>query len=635
MTDGEQLAKEVKRLLRRGSAEAALRLSLLLLAHTDAPAAAYDAWVKQAETAARELADPRLAAYLALYRRDLAQAAALLPQDRYPLELGHALSLAQRADPAESAKLGSASAGELFQAAGQLVLAGRAYAAAGSLDSAIRCYRQLLGHGRLGLYEQALVHYHIAETMHRLSGSPPGGAGPVPSKLEARRHALFCQERLESVADEYERAGDIDRALDCCRLYIRLGQVLGSFENIAEGYVSCLRLLKDERRTLDVLRHCEELLAACGQAGEHHLLAEKCGDVATYLDKQQPAWAGLYRRRAAEALAAAASHNEARGGAVRLTESMLLQAAGAWNSLGDLLAVGAVFRRLSRLPAEKPEEMARRRRYAELCARYPSTQPAAGEAEPAPLPSLPAYVTEEQAQPPVWDQDLVEWQAAGDPVAVSLALLCDGERSRPQLTRRNALLVLLYAGMPQPPDAPRPARAADPQLRTIEALAGLRCYEALHPLERLFDTACAAEPPAAFGAAHDQPKDWASLGNPTPAVLIRRTIIQALPRLPFRRSLALIVRGLQDPDLGVYTASLDALASASFPDAVSGLVRLYRSQPAPPFEVRRAALHALGRSRDPRAAELLTEVARKDAEPLAGDASRLLSTVMARVTETR
>src|SRR5262249_13035895 len=108
----------------------------------------------------------------------------------------------------------------------------------------------------------------------------------------------------------------------------------------------------------------------------------------------------------------------------------------------------------------------------------------------------------------------------------------------------------------------------------------------------------------------------------TAAYGVRCAIIQALPRLPFRRAVALIARGLADPDRVVFAASLEALASAHFPQAVSTLTRLYRSHPR--LALQRAILKTLGRSRDPRASELLRDVLRHDPDPLRSDARAIL-----------
>lgn len=617
MADLKKVQKDAQRLLRKGGAADALRLYLDLLAETDAPAAAYDSWVAEAEQAARDLPDPRPAAYLALYRRDTAAARGRLPSEKFPLELGHAVAFAaeltaQPAAPAnkrasrDAARALQLEAAALFEAARRPVLAAAAFAAAGETAGAVRCYHVLLHEGAdgkslLGPYEQALVHFQLALLLSE-----------SPNRREGRRHSAAAQQLLEEVADGYEAAGEIDRALDCYRLYIHLGRALGRFENIVEGAVSTLRLLREERRTLDLLRAYEELLEACNEQREFHLAAGQCREAADLLTRLGLPWAALYRRRAGEALLRAASDNIQRGGPAQLSESALLQAIAAFNALGDFDAVRSAFETLAGLAL--PEASCQR--YLRLSQRYAATRlpPASDQAPPA----LPAALrpSARAPLPLIWELDLFEWQAAGDPSAVCLGLLCSPKA--PQLTRRAALRLLLLLLALQPAEGAD--ALAERQRQTVETLSGLRSYEALRPLERLYDEYSAPRPASSSPTRSEA-------GNPTPAARLRRTIVESLPRLPFRRALALIARGLTDPDLGVYAASLEALARSSYPEAVSGLIRLYRGQPE--LAVRRAILTALGHSHDPRAHELLLDVLCHEQEPMRGDALRLLFGEMA------
>jgi tetratricopeptide (TPR) repeat protein len=615
MSAWEAQHKAAKAELRRGQKEQALTLYLELLAHVDAPAAAYDVWVAEAGRAADELSDPRPAAYLALYHEDLLAVRRLLPADRFPFEHAHALVLDRRPDrePARPARL--------FEQAERPVLAARVYAAAGDRVNAARCYERLLEGGDLTPYEQALLHFQLA-VLSKGQGLPLRGIVP---ERESRRHAAAAQQLLESLADACEEAGEFERALDCYRLYIQLGETLGSFENIVEGYVNGLRILKDERQSLDALDLYEKLIDRCRAHGEYHLAAAQCKEAADYVARVGllPSWAAAYRRAAATDLVGAARHNQERGGQVQISESALLQAASACNDLFDWEGLTLAFEKLAALPLPAPQK----RRYERLAAKRPAAAPQ--ESEPAaPAGSLEPYVAQPQAQPPVWDLDLVEWQSGGDPTAVCLALV--GDRSRPQLTRRHALLVLLHAALPLSSSRSFTQDVLTKQRRLVEGLAGLRCYEALRPLERLFDEAGPPEEkggpqkedPAPDRAPWQQARVTQNLGNPTPAAALRRTILQALPRLPFRRAVTLLIRGLADPRPGVYAASLDGLAEMHFPEAVRELIRLYRAHPV--LEVRRAALKALGRSRDPRARELLEDIRAHEAEPLRSDAALLL-----------
>src|SRR5437868_6765343 len=116
MADWDRQLKEAGRVLRRGDATTALRLALPLLAQVDAPSQAYEQFVTVAEQAAGRLDEPRLAASLALYRRDFATALDLLSPERFPVEHAHAKKCAGEA----------AQAAVLFESAERRVLAARA-----------------------------------------------------------------------------------------------------------------------------------------------------------------------------------------------------------------------------------------------------------------------------------------------------------------------------------------------------------------------------------------------------------------------------------------------------------------------------------------------------------------------------
>ena len=169
-----------------------------------------------------------------------------------------------------------------------------------------------------------------------------------------------------------------------------------------------------------------------------------------------PALRRRYQRRAALAAVAAAEQLQARGGAVILCEHAYLLAIESWNALDDFVAVGTCFAALAALPL--PAE--RQQRYLRLVENYsrpPQPAPLATSAASAEAgEALPAFLRQQQAYPPIWLLDLLEWEAAGDPAAVCLALL--GDTQRALLTRRHALVVLLLSHAAAAPSAARSAR---------------------------------------------------------------------------------------------------------------------------------------------------------------------------------
>lgn len=664
--------RAAQRHLRRGSPHLAILTLAPLLAEVDVSAAAYDSWIKTLQqalastkpsditagtSAVREQALQklgRLRACCHIYLgtpADLAAADRLLSTERFPVE--RALFSESQGAAANPDQL--AAAGDLLQQSGRLVRAASAYVAAGRRDAAIRCYQTLLATppgSATGpaagtappwtAYEQALVHFQLAVLL-RIAGG---------SSADIQRHAVAAQSLLEQLADEYEAANQPERAIDVYCVYIALGRATARFENIAEGFVGCLRLLKRERLITAALRCYEDSLACCIEWKEYLLAGQQARDAAEFMDQCNLPWGDRYRRRAAEFFQQAGA-DERREPAYR--ESLLVQAVSLYSGLADLDAARRTLLNLAELsatagssatasPTSGAERAARYRRLASL---YPAPAgpdavgAVAGESGPsAEAEAAPPDLDDRSGELAVWDLDLCEWEDAGQPDLIAFAILCD--RRRPLISRRQALRVLMLHDLSPP--APSPFDATKARLELVDALAGMRCYETLRPLEELLHAARPVGPIALSSSSPDG--DWRSavLRRPQASAVapdlfsdhtltpLRRQLIEHLPRLHFRRSLAMIVRGLADPDLAVFAASLQALSHGRYIGSVSLLARLLDgTEPSlagvpliSRLDVQRAALVALSRVRDLRAYQLLLDVYRRDPEPLRGDAFRLL-----------
>lgn len=598
--------RQAQKQRKRGDAGAALTSYARLLGLVDAPAKDYDEWVLGLEETGRGGGQGRLAALCQLYRGEVERALASLPAERFPVERAETLqALAGR--PVQAARGNEAA--ELFLGAGLPVRAAVVYAGLAQTEKALACYARLLSDPRVGTaeaaYVRALLHGQLA-TLRFKQQLESGASGELST--EVARHAAAAQILLEEVAEECEKTGQRDRALDGFRVLAELGRGLGRFENIAEGYKGCLRILLEERCFAEAVKLYEELIALCLAHGEPHSAALACRDAAVCVEQAGFGDGRDYLRRSAEYGRVAAARLLELGASPALVENALLGSLDAALSAADLGLVRAACAVMVTLPLPEP----RLRKYQRLLAGL-----GGGEAAVGVPPGRASAVASAQ----VWLADLLEWEAGGDPALVLFGLLADGKR--PLLTRRNALrgLVLLA----QKPAADEAGMVAQ-RLSLVETLCGLRCHEALQPLERLFQEHGGARKTPLLAAKSASPATvaatQAALRNPTAAARIRRAVVEHSPRLPFRRSLSLIVRALSDPDPGVAAAALSALGRCGFPDAVSGLCRLYRQDPRLP--VRQAALVALGQARDARASEELIEALRRDPEPLRGEALRQL-----------
>ena len=62
---------------------------------------------------------------------------------------------------------------------------------------------------------------------------------------------------LTSAADGFEAKGPRERAFDCYGVLLTIGRE-GSFENLAEGYLNCIRILREDGLKYYVLQYYED-----------------------------------------------------------------------------------------------------------------------------------------------------------------------------------------------------------------------------------------------------------------------------------------------------------------------------------------------------------------------------------------
>lgn len=580
--------KDAQRHLAQGRAQRAEELYRQLLSRTDVLDFDYNAWLDGAARTYRTLSRDREAGYVYICLGRLDRARDLFPAERFPAEAARLLELEAR--PARKDAPGRAApllreAGELYARAGLNVQSALCHEAAADLGLARKRWERVLLDPRLRgrPYEEALCHFNLGLLARR--------AG---DKDEAQRHVVQAQQGLEELADEFEASGERERAFDCYATLLRLGQELGSYENLAEGYLNCIRIYREDNLKFFVLQYYEDFLRVSLEHGEHHAAAALLREAADYTRRVGLIWHRAYMRRAGEAWWQAAEQNLQRGGPVKLSENACVSAVDCFNAIGDFYRVRESYRRLQEL--DLPEK--KRRRYERLHARYAEHQ---SEPPPDPAP-FPEYMRAQQAYPEVWHLDMIEWEQDGDPAQVAAAII--GDLRYPDMVRRRALHLLLCQLDAQARGAELGrAGAGSPDTRAqlltavAQGLGDLRNYTALRPLERLYEDA--------------DPR-------------VRRAAVLALRRLLYKRSFQLVVRGLQDEDGAVRQAAMEVLRELHFPHAVDPLVRIFRDFEELP--VRQAALHSLGKVGDLAAGEFLIDVLRHEGPPLSNDAHDVLIT---------
>src|SRR5262249_17737422 len=153
-------------------------------------------------------------------------------------------------------------------------------------------WQQLLAAPRLQgrPYELALIHTNLGLATLRMGGE----------RAVAVRHLVAAQRLIEQVADDFETAGERERAFDCYQVLLKLGLDAGSFENVSEGYLNCVRILKEDGLKTYVLQYYEDFLSHALERQEFHAAATLYREVADYALRAGLPYHKNYLRRSAE-----------------------------------------------------------------------------------------------------------------------------------------------------------------------------------------------------------------------------------------------------------------------------------------------------------------------------------------------
>jgi tetratricopeptide (TPR) repeat protein len=514
----------------------------------------YDDWLRRLGEIYRHLGRTREAAFVYLYLHYF---------DMARTQLGGDDHVALRARLAEIEKKWS-DAAQLYQQAKLPVHAAVAFERAKQYPEATAAWKALIHHAGLAgptsrAYEAALVHFNYGLAAVRLDAG----------SSEARRALIESQRKLEQVADDFEQVGELERAFDCFQILLKLGKESAQFENLAEGYVNCIRVLRDDNLKFYVLQYYEDFIKLALERGELHAAATLYQEAAAFAARAGLPYDRHYQHKSAMTWMRCADKFVETGVPVQMIENALLAAASQHSAVGDYPAVRECFDKLASL--ELPERA--RKRFSLIAQRYRGLA-----APPVELPGLPDYLKQQHAYADIWFVDLLEWEMDGDPYAVAASIV--GDLRYPNGIRRRALVVLLTLA-----DAQTRKAAADPEtlVHVGELLGELQSYAALSPLEKLFASSDA---------------------------VIRRAAVRALRFLYFKRSFVIVRKALNDGDAQVREAALVAIAGLHFPHAFNPLARIYRESNDP--RVRGAALQSIGKIQTVEAGEFLVMVLRQE-----------------------
>ncbi|MFO0652773.1 MAG: hypothetical protein U0326_41535 [Polyangiales bacterium] len=526
--------------LRAGQPDRAEQILFAQAQQTHLAARDYDEILRTLADALTQLGKLRAAGTVLLYLREPARMAQLVTSE--PRDLARAAQLDRK----------HALAAQHYRAARWPAHAAIQFEEAEQYPAARALWEEVAADPRLreDPYTGALVSFNLGRVLEKLR-DPVG----------AHRCRVRATRLLEEAADMLEARGMRERAFDCFQVLLTLGAETGSFENLAEGYLNCIRILREDHLKYYALQYYEDFISRAERAGEHHAVATILHEASDYARGVGLNFHAALRVREAEAWRRAAQHTLAGGGSVQLAENALLAAVGAYSAVGLHAQAVSVFRALAELPGAEEK---RSKRYKALAEQYSTAQD-----EPARAPPLPDYLRQPVAYPDIWNDDVIEWEEHGDPVETCGEILLD--TTLPDFVRRKALLARLVALMAREPNHPTTLA------QLAEALGQVQLYAVLSPLEHLFER---------------------GRGE------VRVACLRAARQLFFKRTFTVIMKGVQDAqDAAVVSAAVDAIGALHFPHAFDPLSRLHREADNP--RVRQAALGSIGRISSREAVEYL------------------------------
>ncbi|MFO0676584.1 MAG: HEAT repeat domain-containing protein [Polyangiaceae bacterium] len=565
LDEAQRLTDEGRGHLRAGRTERAVSVLLDAAALTHVPEAEY-----------RLVLGPLAEAFEAAGRFREAASVAWYLAAKDPRELARKKNLLGKLPPTDHAR-SLTMLGEGARAAAVLEEAGRIAAAAIVRENAEdwagarMLWARLVESGatRGDSYVGALVAFNLARTAKKLGDVRPS-------------HDAFVRSvsLLEEGADHFETIGQRERAFDCFQVLVQIGRESGMFEDVLEGYVNCIRILREDHLKYFALQHYDEAIAAAETAGETAAAATLAREASAFARSigLEPA-SRSYTLRAAELWLALARSHVGRGAPPEIAENAYLASILAFGEAGRYRRVGDLYEEISRIGLDE----ARSRHYLRATKRYEGVADERLDASP-----LPSHTRRADEFPDVWHVDVLEWEQAGSAAEATADVVVDTRW--PELIRRKALLArfVAIAYEPVPDDVGLGVKLA-------AALSDLQLFAALSPLERLYESK---------------------------SVAVRAAVAKGAQLLFFKRTLTTVRRALRDPSPEVVRAATASLSSLYFQHAFDPLARIVRE-----FDddaIRAGAIAAIARIDTQEAAEFLLAVLEHGSENERGAAENAL-----------
>jgi len=459
-----------------------------------------------------------------------------------------------------------------YRDTGLFAHAARAAEEAGDLQEALVLFEQLVRQKEAtgDVYLAGLAALNVGRMAERLQ-----------QKDRLRTSLALCTRLLEEEADRREQAGDRDGAFRCYLCLVQVGRIDKSYEPFAEGYLNCIRILKQKGDRFFTIQYYYDFIAASEELSELHSVAELYREAGEYARRVGFIYADYFLTEAAQAWLRVAKLSTERSQPAELVENALLAAVSCFNRVQDDRAVADCYGRLAALDLSDKKKG----RYGELAADLARIPAPPREAPPA----FPEYFRRRLPVQEVWVRDLLENESGSD-IPDAIGRLIGDHKNVWEVQRRKALLISLayddHIAAGGDPERVPPA--------LIDRLGELQHPAAVRPLLAMYDQ-----------------------GDES----TRALVVEKSAQLKQREVFAIIDRAIVTPGR-VHDAGVMALRRMTFQPGLDSLVRIFNSHEA--ADVRDAALKSIAAVGTDEACEFLLDVLRSNVGNLAQKAKGLL-----------
>lgn len=437
----------------------------------------------------------------------------------------------------------------------------------------------------LSLFEQLARSYEAQASLY-LQGLAALNAGRLAMRLSQRdraiAHLALATRCIEQEADREEQEGHAEQAFRCYLCLCEIGRIEDSYENLAEGFLNCIRLLKAKSDRFGTMSHYYDFIVHSEELGELHSVAELYREAGEYAKRVGFIYADFFLAEAGAAWLRVADSGLENGNPTELVENAMLAAVACYNRIRDNASVAECYERLTTLPVSEQKAA----RYAELAQEL---RDEARVDKHTPPPAFPEYFRRQRKPLEIWIRDLLAAEG-GNEIPDAIGRLVGDRSNVSEVQRRKALLISLgyddhiYRGG-EPNEVPA---------KLIEKIGELQHADAVKPLVAFFE---------------------AGSEDTKVVILDRGTNVRE------REVFALIDRALESDSPRVKQSGIGALRRVAFSPALDSLVRIFNSHPDE--DVRDACLKSIADIGTDEACEFLLDVVRSNSGNL-GIKTRML-----------